>query len=57
MYQKPELQKYGSFKDLTQTGFAGGGDGCIVLNPSTGAVVDGNPNDGTFGNGLPRCGS
>jgi hypothetical protein len=57
MYQKPQLQTYGSFEDLTQTGFAGGGDGCIVLDPATGAVVDGNPADGTFNGDLPRCGS
>jgi hypothetical protein len=57
MYQKPALQKHGSFAQLTQTGFAGGGDGCIVLDPGTGAVVDGNPNDGTYGPDLPRCGS
>jgi hypothetical protein len=57
MYQKPRLEKYGSFSELTKSGFAGGGDGCIILNPSTGAVVDGNPADGTFNAGLPRCGS
>jgi hypothetical protein len=55
MYRKPELQRYGSFADLTRTGFASGGDGCIVLDPVTGSVVDGNPSDGTWGNGLPRC--
>lgn len=57
MYQKPRLEKYGSFSELTKSGFAGGGDGCIILNPTTGAVVDGNPADGTFNAGLPRCGS
>ena len=56
MYQKPALQKYGSFSDLTRSGFAGGGDGCIIVDPGTGAVVDGNPNDGTSIPGvLPRC--
>jgi hypothetical protein len=57
MYQKPTLQKYGSFGELTRSGFNGGGDGCIILDPGTGAVVDGNPADGTFNAGLPRCGS
>jgi hypothetical protein len=58
MWQTPEITRYGTFQTLTQTGFKGGGDGCIVLNPVTGAVVDGNPADGTFGDefGLPRCG-
>ena len=55
MYQKPRLQRFGTFRDLTRTGTIGGGDGCIVVDPATGAVVDGNPNDGTFGAGLPRC--
>jgi hypothetical protein len=57
MYRKPVIQRFGSFEQLTQTGFAGGGDGCIVLNPATGAVVDGNPADGTGGpgTGLPLC--
>ena len=55
MYRKPELQRYGSFANLTRTGFAAGGDGCIVLDPVTGDVVDANPNDGTFGPDLPRC--
>jgi hypothetical protein len=53
MYQRPALQRYGSFAELTLTGFGGGGDGCIVLDPATGAVVDGNPNDG---DSAPFCG-
>jgi hypothetical protein len=52
MYQKPALQRFGSFKDLTQTGFGGAGDGCIVLDPTNGDVVDGNPNDGSV---APFC--
>jgi hypothetical protein len=55
MYQKPRLQKHGAFAELTRTGNAGGGDGCIVLDPG-GGVVSG-PDSGTFGPDLPRCGS
>ena len=57
MYQKPKLQNYGSFSELTKSGYLGAGDGCIILDPATGAVVDANPGDGTFNVGLPRCGS
>ena len=59
MYAKPKLEVYGTFRELTRTGVGGGGDGCIVLDPTTGAVVDGNPADGTFGTFagvvLPSC--
>jgi hypothetical protein len=59
MYETPEMKRFGTFHSLTQTGTKGLGDGCIVLDPGDGAVVDGNPDDGTFGDefGLPRCGS
>ena len=33
----------------SQTGIGGSGDGCIVLDPVTGAVVDGNPADSEYG--------
>ena len=49
MYSKPQLERFGTFRELTQTGIGGSGDGCIVLNPVTGAVVDGNPADGEYG--------
>ena len=47
MYRKPSLERFGTFRELTKTGFAPGGDGCIVLDPTNGDVVDGNPGDGT----------
>jgi len=47
MYSKPMVERFGTFRDLTRSGFGGAGDGCIVLDPNTGAVVDDNPNDGT----------
>ncbi len=55
MYIKPQVERFGTFRDLTRSGFSGGGDGCIILDPSDGTVVDGNPDDGTFNEGLPRC--
>jgi hypothetical protein len=63
MYSAPKLERFGTFRDLTKTGINGGGDGCIVLDPANGAVVDGNPADGAYGQfpipggtvGLPHC--
>jgi len=49
MYAKPKVERFGTFRELTRTGINGGGDGCIVLDPATGAVVDGNPADGEYG--------
>ena len=49
MYNKPMVERFGTFRDLTQTGIGGGGDGCIVLDPITGDAVDGNPGDGSYG--------
>ncbi len=53
MYKKPTLERFGTFRDLTLSGFGGTGDGCVVYDPDTGAVVDGNPNDGDAD---PFCG-
>ncbi len=53
MYNKPMVERFGTFRELTQSGFGGAGDGCIVLDPVNGAVVDGNPADGTV---EPFCG-
>lgn len=55
MYHKPQVERFGTFRDLTRTGFEGGGDGCIVLDPANGDVVDGNPNDGNVSPTLPGC--
>ena len=35
MYQKPEVQKFGSFRDLTQLGFANATDGMSILGIGT----------------------
>ena len=64
MYSKPGVERFGTFRELTRTGLGGAGDGCIVLDPVTGDVVDGNPNDGAYGTfpiggtqvTLPYCG-
>jgi hypothetical protein len=56
MYSKPRLERFGTFRELTRTGTAAGGDGCIVLDPATGIVVDGNPDDGVITPTLPGCG-
>ena len=56
MYNKPMLERFGTFRELTQTGTSGGGDGCIVLDPVTGAPVDNDPTDGVVIPGvLPGC--
>ena len=36
MYSKPVVERFGTFRELTQTGIGGAGDGCIVLDPVTG---------------------
>ena len=33
VYQKPVLQKFGTFRDLTRIGFTGSSDGASVLGP------------------------
>jgi len=43
------VERFGTFRDLTMTGIGGAGDGCIVLDPVTDIVVDGNPADGEYG--------
>lgn len=53
MYSKPKVERFGTFRELTQSGFGGAGDGCIVLDPTDNSIVDGNPNDGTV---APFCG-
>lgn len=35
MYEKPVLQKFGSFRDLTRIGFTGSSDGASILGPSS----------------------
>jgi len=47
MYNKPMVERFGTFRELTQSGFGGAGDGCIVLDPINNTIVNSNPNDGT----------
>jgi hypothetical protein len=56
-YEKPRVERFGTFRELTQTGTAAGGDGCIVLDPGPGEPVDNNPDDGISTPTLPGCGS
>ena len=48
MYQKPALQRFGTFRDLTQAGCVGASDGFAVegIGTSTGARPTGNVGDG-----------
>lgn len=46
MYQKPRVERYGTFRELTRLGFTGTSDGLLVVNASTGATVG-------SGSGLP----
>lgn len=33
MYQKPKLEVFGSFRELTQIGFTGASDAYLILGP------------------------
>lgn len=33
MYQKPRVVRLGTFRELTQVGFFGVGDGCTIVGP------------------------
>ena len=35
MYEKPVLQKFGAFRDLTRIGFTGSSDGASILGPNS----------------------
>lgn len=49
MYQKPRVQRFGTFRELTQAGIDGACDGYSVTNTSTGATTDGNNWNGSPG--------
>ena len=46
MYQKPRVERFGTFRELTRLGFTGVSDGLLIVNAATGAVVG-------SGSGLP----
>ena len=37
MYRKPQLEKFGTFRELTQIGFSGASDGFTIIGPNTSA--------------------
>ncbi|HEX5829870.1 MAG TPA: lasso RiPP family leader peptide-containing protein [Gemmatimonadaceae bacterium] len=43
-YEKPRLDRLGTFRDLTRSGRRGAGDACFVLDPA-GSVDDGDALD------------
>ena len=38
MYEKPTVEKFGTFRDLTRLGFNGGSDGISIFGPGTPAA-------------------
>ena len=42
MYQKPRVERFGTFRELTQAGFTGNCDGYTVSSNTTGNSTDGN---------------
>ncbi len=44
MYSKPELEKFGNFRQLTQIGFSGSSDGFTIVGPPTPGNPSGNGN-------------
>jgi hypothetical protein len=63
MYEKPRLQRFGSFGELTQIGGGGAGDSLTVFSPITNAPIGSVPSTGPhsgcvgaqFGNQVVRC--
>ncbi len=37
MYEKPTLEKFGTFRELTQIGFSGATDGFTIIGPPPGS--------------------
>jgi len=40
MYEKPRVERFGTFRDLTRIGFSGTGDGFLILASHTHATSD-----------------
>lgn len=53
MYEKPKVQRFGTFRELTQAGVTGSCDGFTVTSNDTGVSSDGNNWNGSSGS----CGS
>lgn len=51
MYEKPRMQRFGTFRELTQAGITGSCDGYTVTNSTTGVATDGTTWNSTPG----RC--
>lgn len=52
MYEKPKVQRFGTFRELTQAGVSGACDGFTVTSTDTGVTTDGtnwNPSSGSCG--------
>ena len=42
MYEKPKVERFGSFRELTRVGFSGSCDGYSVTSNTDGSTSDGN---------------
>lgn len=52
VYEKPKVQRFGTFRELTQAGVTGACDGFTVTSTDTGVTTDGNnwnPSSGSCG--------
>lgn len=49
MYEKPKVQRFGTFRELTQAGLTGTCDGFTVTSNDTGVASDGNNWNGGSG--------
>lgn len=52
MYQKPRVERFGTFRELTQVGFNGSTDGFTICG-----IGNGTGNELCGGPGGPRCSS
>ena len=44
MYEKPRVERFGTFRELTQVGFTGASDGFCIKGIGTGNDLCGGPN-------------
>ena len=51
MYQKPKIERFGTFRDLTQVGFNGSTDGYTIEGIGIGNDLCGGPNSPPCRNG------
>lgn len=54
MYEKPKVQRFGTFRELTQAGVTGACDGFSVTSNDTGVTSDGNDWYATSGTCVSR---